>query len=169
VVLAILLAAWEPHVAVAPGAGVAYGRLGVHLELIAGHVGLFGGVGHDTYVDEGPSLAAGVRFFSGQGEGALLSLNFAYLQKHIEVTPGYPYEYADLEDVYLGATFGWRWRADVMFGEVGLGPAWLRARSRNAPPVTPWPLPSGCLGGWPYSCDNRRVLLDLTAAIGLQF
>src|SRR5579859_7962829 len=98
------------HAAVAAGAGVAFGRVGAHVELIAGHVALFGGAGYDTNVREAPSIAAGFRFFSGRGAGGMLSLNFAYLKKHLDIAPAFPIdEYIDLEDVYLGATLGWRW------------------------------------------------------------
>jgi hypothetical protein len=172
--LAVLLAVGPsepqtgPWIAVAGGAGVAYGRAGAHLELLAGHFGIFGGIGYDTNVQQGPSFAAGLRAFSGRGEGAMLSLNFAMLPwKHI-VVDALGHEYSDVQDVYLGATIGWRATFGLLFFEAGLGPAWLRARNHGQYAFGPTADPD-CVGTWPTTCDHRRWFVDLSAALGAAF
>ena len=157
----------EPHVAVVGGTGVAYGRVGAHLELLVSHFGIFGGVGYDTNINEAASFTAGMRAFSGRGEGAMLSLNFAILPwKHIVVDP-FGQEFSDVQDVYLSATVGWRALYKFVFFEGGVGPAWLRARNHGQYAFNP-PDPD-CVGTWPRSCDRRRWFVDLSAAVGLAF
>ena len=84
-------------------------------------------------------------------------------------TPDIDEIYIDNEDVYLGGTIGYRFTLDALFLDLGLGPAWLRHREGINWPLRPDEVPKSCGSSIPYRCDDQRFILDLTAAVGVQF
>ena len=147
------------HVAIAAGAGTAFGQAGAHLEfIILQHVAIFGGVGAGYKVRETPlCIAGGLRFFSGHRAGLMLSLQGAFAETDSSDEEGYAID----RHVYLGATLGWRQRFDFgLFLEGGAGIAWEREHSYGD---------SDFVRGFLYNDWHRRVFPDLDLAIGFDF
>ena len=152
-------AAWQP--ALSAGYGAAYDGLGLQLELRRGHWAGFFGLGSELFgapPDSGTrgrglgSLALGARWFSGDGEGAVLSVHAAAtawdgFQTHAIGTQG---------QLLAGGTAGWRLRFGAHFLEAGAGVAARHQRydvsQAAARPISSW-----------------SAVPDLSVAAGLQF
>src|ERR671939_476284 len=110
--LALLLAS-SLRVVPAAGVGVAYGMGGVHLELGYGHFGAFGGVGFTDFPD--PAMfdavaaaapVAGLRLYSGDGDGFFLSAQAGYFSTRKNVGSGS--EFFAAQRYALAADLGYR-------------------------------------------------------------
>lgn len=160
----------RPHVAFAGGAGVAFGTMGIHAELLAfDHFAVFAGAGADLYGGGLPSIAAGARFFWGQRQGLMLSLQGAWFTSHTEGEVGTA-EHADVSDSYLAGTVGWRVRLPTgVIAEAGLGLA-RRRFSRSGFEAFTGEVKGNCARSFQnYSCFERSLLPDLDLAFGYEF
>lgn len=151
------------RVAVVGGVGHAYGLLGAHVELRRGHwAGFLGG---GVQGAAGPAVAAGVKFFSRQGEGLVVSL-------HADVNPyllgsNLPPEMFAV----VAATIGWRFRRDQVFLELGIGPAFSYYRyngldERTGRVLSVKHVGFGAFGPYP---DDGPPFPDLALAVGFEF
>jgi hypothetical protein len=163
------------HAALAGGAGLAYGTAGVHTDVRIGSFALFAGIGLDLRAPQTPdatlALAAGLRAYTGPGEGLMVSVQAARSQRHCCESEG-TREFDDQTNVYLGATIGvrLRHRSGLVF-EASAGPA-LRRHSQDGFASSASSVPSpGCTrrGLQGYSCFARDWLLDATIGVGWEF
>jgi hypothetical protein len=140
----------------------------VHAEPIIGdHFAPFFGAGADLYVGEAPCFAAGLRWFSGQRAGFVISAQIAWLDTTHTGNPSS--EFAHYQDVYLGVTVGGRYRHPKGFiVDLGIGLGHLRSRQNgNALPAVDCG-PSGAVSG-SYSCEKSVFFPDVDLAIGWDF
>ena len=164
-----MILAAGPHVGLAAGSGVAFGTLGAHAEIRYEHFAAFAGAGYDLHLnDPGGALAfAGrARYLHGDGEGLLLTLDFATAGKHLPGSPSTA-EYTDFRDIYVGLALGGRLRTSAgFFFEAAVGVALLSARQGGYAPASP---PADCSSsGQSYSCDRRSVWPDVNIALGFE-
>ena len=102
-------------------AGLAHELAGIDLTLRYRHVSVyipFGALGiANLFIDGAPTIAGGIRFFSGDGEGLVLTLQGVGVW-----TPSS----ASVEDAgfrgALAATGGWRLRSGNWFAQAAVGP-----------------------------------------------
>jgi hypothetical protein len=147
-----------PRISLAAGVGAAaFGTAGLHLELRSGHFAGFVGIGADVFsLSPAPSFAVGARFLSGDGEGLLLTLAFAFSIDHQAGDPN-TREYEDLDDRYLGLTAGWRFRhRSGLFAEVAAGATLFATLDRG--------FNLGGSGRW-----QRGWYPDVDLALGFEF
>jgi hypothetical protein len=138
---------------------VAFGTLGAHAELRTGHFAGFLGLGADAFsFTPAVSLTAGIRFFSGSGDGLVVSLNFATASDHRTGSPSTS-EFENLDDRYLSATVGWRFRhRSGFFAEVGAGGGLMWSLDRGNG------LNLSASGRW-----TRTTIPDVDLALGFEF
>jgi len=148
------------HIAIAAGGGVAFGSVGAHLELLVDHFAAFIGTGVDLHNSQPWTVAGGIRFFSGRGEGFLLSLNAArFTSTASTARPFNPYEFITYDYRYYSATLGYRIRVPPgLFMEFGAGVGWLRDLKHG----------NGTGDGF-YAYDRRSVIPDADLAVGFEF
>ncbi len=146
--------------AIAGGVGHAFGLLGVHLELRKNHWAAFAGFGAQGFA--GPGVALGAKWFSGAGEGFVVSM-------HLDVNPRFGY--ASERFAAAALTFGGRARWSKLFLEAGVGPAvsfYRFSTDDEQKQARVWVTNIGFGAFGPYP-DNGPLFPDISAALGYEF
>ena len=142
-------------VAIAGGLGSAYDLLGFHLELSSPKAAFFLGTGLPVIVARDPKpgsahydLAAGVRFFSGQRDRLVVSLQTTWSLAGDRATDDTGQTFGDPYHLKsAGATVGWRWRHEHAFFELGGGFMFIQFGPGCEGCQFYWPLPDLMLAG----------------------
>ena len=179
--IAILLATWQPHFSLSAGGGLAYGIGGVHAEARIGPFAIFAATGIDfvSHSWARPLVyAAGARACSfgllEENSGPVISAHVASVSayQHGDVSTG---EYMAFDDLYFAGTLGWRQRIQSgWFFEIGLGAATRRNHEygfQSTAPSTASPQACTPPGSLPqeYCRLSRSVTADVDLAIGFEF
>lgn len=152
------------RLALAAGAGHAYGLLGAHLEVRSSHWAVFAGTGMPVL--QGPSGVLGFKAFSGPGEGFVGSLHLSYFGSYNPRGSGVPVM------VSLSATVGWRFRWSHTFLELGIGQSFSYAQyagyddTAQGAPVVDHAFGFGAMGPDP---TGPAFFPDIALAIGYEF
>ena len=154
VVARVKAAPWR--LGIEAGAGLAHELAGLDLTLRLGHVGVFIPFGpfgiENVFLDGAPTVAGGIRFYSGDGEGLVLTLQGAGVwtpRSRSAVDAGIR--------AAVAVTAGYCLRVGQFFAQAAAGPVWNDNH------------------GWSFgSMEHRRNWyrsspVDLDAALGFEF
>jgi hypothetical protein len=147
------------HYSVGFGLGHSYGTLGAHAEVRLSHWAAFAAAGFEG--------AAGVKWYSGQGSGFVLSLHASYYPMLLGLQDD------EKRTATVALTAGWRIRnSDRSYIEFAVGPAYSFQRYEvipEGPNARPVYYRNHGWGAFFMDADTKPVLPDLAIAMGFEF